>query len=241
MTILARCFTSQGIQAFRSLLGEYRRGRTEPPDDALLSHSAWTRPVPGRVAFEPRRWRSRLEAVEDLRKLLSQVVPGDPVVRDPGLWSWLSLASFDSVCPLRDDGTRDPGMDYRHIPSQDQRRHHRHLLKGPCDIFAACGERAIHLLQGPAHRESSMYHEVVGRQELITNPAVVDLTRLLYFDEARVRIRPNAARSAPGGIRRLATVLTQLDLTYDLHGMTHDEIIELLPRREFGPWLSGVR
>jgi len=216
-----RSFTLQGIQAFRSYLEELRAGSKAPPDQALLRHSAWTKQAPGRMQFSPT----------------------DAFLQDPGLWAWLSLAHFDSVCPLQENGTRTPGMDYRHIPGNDQRSQHRHLLKGPYDVYTRYGEAAAHLLQGQVYRESALYHEIVGRQDLIANPTVVTLTRSLYFDESNQSLKSKAAdsKAAPGSIRRLVAVLMQLDLTYDLHGMSEADLFSLLPQREFGPWMESKR
>ena len=236
-----RTFTPQGIQAFLNYLGELRAGSKAPPDEALLRHSAWTRRAPGDIQFKVKHWQNRLEAVKDLAALLSAFSPTDLLLRDPGLWAWLSLAHFDVVCPVREDGTHTPGMDYRHIPSDDQRHHHRHLLKGPFDVYTRYGDQAVHLLQGQVYQESSLYHEVVGRQDLIANPAVVGLTRSLDFDESRQNLKNNAvdSKAPPGSIRRLVAVLMQLDLTYDLHRMSEKDLFALLPQREFGPWMSA--
>jgi hypothetical protein len=108
-------------------------------------------------------------------------------------------------------------------------------------VYTRYGDQAIHLLQGQVYQESSLYHEVVGRQDLIANPAVVGLTRSLYFDESRQNLKNNAvdSKAPPGSIRRLVAVLMQLDLTYDLHRMSEKDLFALLPQREFGPWMSA--
>ncbi|HVT02104.1 MAG TPA: hypothetical protein VHL58_01875, partial [Thermoanaerobaculia bacterium] len=65
---------------------------------------------------------------------------------------------------------------------------------------------------------------------------LIEAVHLLYWDEARKRPKRGATTSSrAGNLRRLITVLQQLDFNYDLYGMRADEILALLPR-EFDTW-----
>ncbi|GAB4476624.1 MAG: hypothetical protein OHK0044_22590 [Burkholderiaceae bacterium] len=51
--------------------------------------------------------------------------------------------------------------------------------------------------------------------------------------------KPGAsAIDRPGSVRRFVRVLQQLDLTYDIHGMSGKAIVDLLPP-EFDVWKTG--
>lgn len=113
----------------------------------------------------------------------------------------------------------------------------RHLLRGPVEAFRLHGEAARHLLVGPLHRENSLFHELAARTDLFLCHAVVNASRRLYFDEQRNALKRGSAQTQrlPGTIRRFVDVLQQLDLTYDLHSLTAERVVELLPP-EFDPW-----
>jgi hypothetical protein len=240
MARVLRKFTATGITAFRQLLDEYRRGWNGQPEEGLLDHSSWTQVLSGAIPFEPKPWQSRLEAARDLSSLLEPVRQSGFDTQNPGLWAWLSCACLESVCPAGPDGVRHPGSDYRHIPDGTARNRYRHLLRGPWEVFSPYGYKASHLLVGPVFQESTIYHEITSRRDLISNPSIIELLGLLYFDARKMRVKSGAQSglNRPGSVKRLVSILMQLDLTYDLHGMDATQILQLLPSEEFEPWLK---
>jgi hypothetical protein len=111
------------------------------------------------------------------------------------------------------------------------------------------GSTAPPPLAGPPHSESGIYHEIVSRQDLSANKGVLQAAAMLYFDPKRGRPKPGAQGSHrnPGTVRRFVRVLQQLDVTYDIYGLSGEQILGLLPaefdswrpRRELG--LNGTR
>jgi hypothetical protein len=234
--MLVRALNHNGVARFRSALAKLRDGTSvEVPTD-LLEDDAHTVMVSAEISVEPRVFASRLELGEYLNGLLKPL-PTDEIDRNRGLWAWLSLWLFDVVCPRGPDGARKPGRDYRHIPDFGYRHRHRHLLFGPYELFRRHGSRSIVLLAGAPSSESGLYHEIAGRQELVSNPGVIDATVRLYMDRKTAAPKKGAQGSAtvPGGVRRLVHVLQQLDLTFDIHAMTGRQIVDLLPD-EFDGW-----
>jgi hypothetical protein len=67
---------------------------------------------------------------------------------------------------------------------------------------------------------------------------LLDALRLLYWDEANQRPK-RGGRDDAGGLRRFITVMNQFNRTYDLHAMTGKQIVQLLPKAEFGRWLAS--
>ena len=234
--MLLRSLNHNGVARFRSALGKLRDGTSVEVSTDLLEDNAHTEAVSAEINVEPRSFVSRLELGEYLNGLLS-ALPIEEIDRNRGLWSWLSLWLFDVVCPCRADGSRKPGRDYRHIPDFGYRHRHRHLLFGPYELFRRHGARSIVLLAGAPSSESGLYHEIAGRQELVSNPGVIDATVRLYMDRKTGTPKKGAQGSAtvPGGVRRLVHVLQQLDLTFDIHAMTGRQIVDLLPD-EFDVW-----
>ncbi len=231
-----RALSDAGVERFRAYLAELRSGVTRAPPLQLLDDAGATRELPVETVVELRRFESRLALGVYLHERLAGMDAED-LDADAGLWAWLSLFFFDEVCPVRADGRRRPGQDYRHVPSFEYPTAHRHLLYGPYQVYRRHGVTAALLLSGPPHSESGVYHEIAGRRELIANRGVLDAATLLYYDAARRAPRPGAQgpTSSPGTVRRFVRVLQQLDMTYDIYGLSGRQLLELLPP-EFDVW-----
>ena len=65
---------------------------------------------------------------------------------------------------------------------------------------------------------------------------MLEAALMLYFDPKKRRPKPGAQTPGNSGtVRRLVHVLQQLDLTYDIYGLSGRQILELLPD-EFDDW-----
>lgn len=234
MTQTVRRLTQTGIEQFRDYLKKLREGATAGPDRSLLTDPKASEPFDRPGSIEDRSFPTRLE----LARYLTEVFDGiEELEEDVGFWSWLSLFYFDQVCPLGPDGRRQPGRDYRHILEPGYLYGHRHLLGGPFLVYRLHGERARLLLSTKIHQENDFHHELASRQTLISNPTIMEAADRLYFDERTGRPKPGAqdSKRAPGTLRRFIDVVQQLDLNYDLHSMTADALLGLLPS-EFDQW-----
>jgi hypothetical protein len=231
-----RALNHNGIARFRSALAKMRDGSSFDVPVELLDDNAHTEFLSMEIDVEPRTFVSRLNLGEYLNERLREL-PLDEIDRNRGLWAWLSLRFFDVVCPLRADGSRRPGRDYRHIPDFGYRYRHRHLLFGPYEVFRRHGARGVALLAGSPSTESRIYHEIAGRQDLLANSGVVEAVVRLYMDPRTGAPKRGAQASGgePGTVRRLVRVLQQLDLTFDIYGLNGKQIVELLPD-EFSVW-----
>mgnify|MGYP003460624014 CR=1 FL=1 len=81
------------------------------------------------------------------------------------------------------------------------------------------------------------------RRDLINNRGLVEAIDLLYWNARTKRPKRGATtESRPGNLRRLIAVLQQLELNYDLYGMSAREILTLLPD-EFSAflWSGGLQ
>lgn len=236
-TVGLRRLTAAGIEAFRGCLEGLRNDDGGPPPAEWVEDRRLTEPACEGIAVEARPFASRYDFARYADRLFEREDP-DRVFRDVGLWAWLSLFFFDQVCPER-GGVRRPGRDYRHIPDLGFRSVHRHLLSGAFLVHAiyAPGDRlAEFLLYGPLPSESRIFHEIVSRQSLVTNPAVIEAAARLYFNfQTRRPKRGVYQRKSPGALARFITVIQQLDLTWDLYSMTWERIHDLLPA-EFDDW-----
>lgn len=228
--MLARRLTDTGIAQFAAFLKELSRDRGLDSPGELLTGSHSSAPLDVEVDAEPREFHSRLEAAEHLFRVLR----GDPTAlrNDSGFWTWLSLCWFDELCPLVRERRR-PGHPARWIADLDNpRRTWRHLLAGPFQILRAhcdAPQRAMVLLSGSIHRPGPLTPLLASRPSLVTCHAVVGAATRLYYNPVTARIRPGLNPKNPGSPRRFTDVLSQLDLTWDLHSLSVEELLDLLP------------
>ena len=233
-----RGLNSTGIEQFRAYLARLRGGIAADPPRSLLEDPNCSVELPTDVEVGTQQFSSRFVLGRYLCEVLDRL-RRDEMERNIGLWAWMSLFFFDQVCPVAKDGSRRPGQDYRHIPDLSYRYQHRHLLYGPYHVYRRHAGYSVLLLSGPAHSESAMYHEITSRQDFIANRGVIEATLELYMDRKRRAPKHGSqqAQAAPGSIRRFVRVLQQLDVNYDVYGMSGKDIVSLLPS-EFDIWLN---
>ena len=222
-----REFTEEGVREFEQILDDARNGRKIP--DSLrngLLESGYVLPSALRAA--PARFSNRLGAGKSLVQLLKGY---DSFLNKPGVWAWLSLYYFDSVCPEADGARVVRKQRELYIPDfTNFRRYYRHLLYGPfsiCRAHADNPERAMAVLCTPVHQPGDAVESLASRQDLITSPSVMQAATDLYVRDGRHK--RGAGRKNRGGARRFADVMMQFDMTYDLDQIPVRDLLELLP------------
>lgn len=246
--MFARRLNILGTQQFESFLQQLRNDpHTDAPRE-ILTDPQTSAPLDAEVQAEPRRFHSRLEVAEHIARILK----GDSATlrNDAGFWNWLALNWFDELCPQVNEQCV-PGDVHRWIADlESPRKACRHLLAGPFQIYWAHRDdsnRALSLLCGPIHQPGPLVATIASRPSLVTCHAVVGAATRLYYNSANGRNRPGLSGKNPGSPKRFADVLSQLDLTWDLHSLTVEELLDLLPsefdhfRREVPPSSAGPR
>jgi hypothetical protein len=236
-----RRLTGVGIAKFGEYLDALKQepGRLKPTD--LLADDVSSEEVVPVRSINGEIPTTRLEAAQLLDQLLLSAPPYDTAA-DIGLWSWLALFYFDALCPSDGSGDRSPRERAAYIPEPGNfRRYYRHLLLGPYLIYQAHRDdptRAQGLLCKPPHIIDDVVAQIASRYDYVTNPGIVGLTTELYYDVTKSTTKRGAGGKGAGSPRRLADVLKQLDLTWDLYGMPVAELRQLLPR-EFNRFLPA--
>jgi hypothetical protein len=85
------------------------------------------------------------------------------------------------------------------------------------------------LLCGPLFRPGEIVEQIVARSEILTNANAVEVATAIYFDPRSGSFKRGAAGKGGGSVRRLADVLNQFDLTWDLYWMSAAGILAKLP------------
>jgi len=237
--MILRRLISNGIEEFGRYLDLLESEPTAPVPDRILESDTESEPVAEHVEVVRNRLATRMSVARFLADLFHKAgTSGDEL--DQGLWSWLTLALFDSVCPSDRTGARKPRERSAYIPEKDNyRRYYRHLLLGPYLIYRAHQDdpaRAMGLLCRPPHIIDDVVAQIAARQEYVTNPAIVELVTELYYDPKLKALRRGAGSKGPGSARRLVNVLGQFDVTWDLYATSGSEFRQLLPK-EFTKYL----
>lgn len=227
-----RRLTIEGIAKFDAYFGDLRvMPRAEPPQ-LLLVDSAASSAIDVDVDVEHIRFASRFEFAEYLHEKLVGANLSHAEL-DSGLWAWLTLFYFDQLCPPNKEGGRKAGERARYIPDVGNfRKFYRHLLLGPFMIYRAhAGDisRARGLLASVLSTPGDVVEQLVARQELITNKAVVGVATSLYVDKVTGKLKKGSGGKGPGSPRRLVDIVDQFDVTYDLYAMTPEMLLNLLP------------
>lgn len=235
-----RSFNQNGIGMFRDYL---IRVRSEPTLEApahLLEDFRYADLVPDGATVEQREFRSKLEFGRYFSIAVANCVSDRTLRTSAGLWAWLSLFYIDQVCPCNGHGHRKVLKSLeKYIPSAGHiaTGFDKHLLFFPWKMVAVHGENADWLLGDSLREDNKVVRELAGSYRRNVSPVFVELARLLYFDAHRGRVKRGATTHRPGSLRRLGTVVHQLDLTYDVFGVEAPNLADLLPREEFGRWL----
>jgi hypothetical protein len=231
-TMNLRRLNEEGIARFTDFLDSLTGDAPLPYPSALLADPEATEETQPAIEVEQRTFGSRYAAAEYLYNLFKNSGLTE-IERDRGLWAWLSLFCFEELCPPNARGERKPGERARWILDPASWRYYQHLLAGPYLIFKEYmpkPKRAMLLLCGRPQLASGVYREIAGRQRLLTNPAVMELATILYFDPNKMKLRPGSGGSKPGAVKRFGVVLSQFDCTWDLYSMDAESIMRLLPR-----------
>jgi len=221
--------TEKGLEAFNEFLDSLTTDSPRSFPAHLLTDPEMSVPVEPPVEIETCIFANRFEAGRYLYQRLNGIPNID---RDQGLWAWLSAFYFEQLCPRDHSGNRKPGERARWIPAiGDYRKYYRHLLAGPYRIYKAHCEKpevALALLCSKLHSPGDIVEQLASRQELVTNEAVMQVATWLYVgDDGRPK-RGSGGRG-PGSPRRLADVLNQFELTWDLYSMSAADLLKMLP------------
>jgi len=234
-----RCLSEPGRVAFTDYLQRIRQGASEEPPVAELSREPFSIEfLPLVQVDESLVFPTRYQMGEYLNTVLKGI-DRNTLLANQGIWDYLTLLWFNQVCP-QNEGQRSIRENARYIVSPDRTDYYRHLVLCAWELYSLHGIYSRLFLECPPHIHNDWTEQLASRQEIITNKALIEAADRLYWDKNQQRPKTGATdRNRPGNVRRLVLVMRQLDLTYDLHAMSVDEIVSLLPPREFRRWRSS--
>ena len=250
-----RVLNDEGVNLFRMFLEESAETGAAPPLH-LLSDNQYSAPSDHPIHLdEEMHFSNKLDLGEYLvEEFTAAGATRQLTSSDRNLWASIVLLWFDQFCPPSSDGTRRvpqeradalerfPKIIPRIVnrPGESALRGRRHLALGPYLIFdynKDTEHRADVLLSGPVNKWGDDVEQTAGRIEVISNVNLIATIRMLYWDEAKGRLKPGfSTKTRPGNINRLvADLRNQMKLTEDWYSMTPQEIYDSLPD-EYDEW-----
>ena len=223
--------TASGISIFQRFLDSCNSDAVLPWPESILSDPAHSEHVEAEVLLERRSFTTRFELAEYLNNRFESAGFRPPRA-DGGLWAWIACFYFNEICP-KSRGVLQPGSAPRWIPqSSDWRRYYRHLVAGPYGIYRAHRDapmRAFAVLCQRPGRPGDLVEQLASRQQIVTNPAIMQVATNWFVDASTGQQRRNANSKGAGGPRRFIDVLNQFDLTWDLSMLRPEELSARLP------------
>lgn len=235
-----RRFNDKGIRQMGQFIDSLTTEEPQKYPNELITDPSSTEIIDDKIVIDERSFSNRFEVGKYFNDKFADADMQN-VKRDRGLWSWLALFYFDEICNRDSEGNPKPGERARWIPEiWNFRKYYRHLLAGPYRIYTAFRlepKIALSLLCTPPYQPGEVVEQMTSRQELVTNSSIIEAATKLYVDNKGESHKRGAAGKGPGSARRLADVIAQLDLTWDLYSLSTEEVLTLLPQ-EFSRFLD---
>ena len=240
--MILRSFSERGEQRFVAFLDAYQNGDVSQDavlDIALAGNLTETVLPQVRIDIPPLVTKREL-AKTVCEAFITAKWKSLPLHTDPHMrriWTWLAAICFSRIRSRRANRRL---QDYSFfIAGPNWNRFYRHRIAGPARTYWLFRRRPMDaniLLYGPAYQHSDFEEQITGRQDRYSNVALVAAANKLYWDSNSGRPkRGSQTRQRSGTLRRFLNVMDQLDLTYDLHGISEEKILNLLPP-EFDRW-----
>jgi hypothetical protein len=231
-----RVLNEEGLAEYRAFLSALRVKPTLDAPFHLLSDGNFSEPFEIEVEVEqigfdtPFALGSYL--VEKLASCEDRLIS-----RNSGLWNWLALLYFDSICKKTNTGVRKVLEDAVYLLDSgfSFRKYYRHAARTP---WLSVKEHGVYskvlLLTAGRGIRSDISEQLGAHQDIFSNPTIIQVAYRLYFDEGANKIKHGLGKKG-GSPRRLASLVRQLELTYDLRDCAVIRFNELLPK-EFDRW-----
>lgn len=231
MKSLIRSLNERGLDRFRSWL---ESGGTGDAPFNLLHDPQTSEPVMGTGEVEQTHFANRYDLAQHIADALSGC-DFQYLSYEPGIWGWLSLFYIDLLCPKDLTAARKLLAHHRYLFETDSRRASTHLIREAVIAVRGHGAHAKVLLISPRGgiKDTKVLTQLASRQDLISNPSVVELAWRLYFNQRRQGLHT-------GAVQRFALVLQQVGLNFDLPAMSARQIADLLPE-EFNHWKQRAK
>ena len=236
-------FTEHGQQIFHKYLEELATDSSlKPPFEILndpicsynLNIARLTEKRTERT-IEIRSFENKYDFAQYIKPIISDL---SGIEKNSPFWNWLTLAYFDSVCPV-EEGHRKKLRNSFYIHDGDYRSVLKHHLAGTYLLYNKHGSLAKALLLDKMNKLSYFREHLISRKNFINCKPLLEVMNKLYFDDGNnllkkgvtKRIKNRKGKMIPnaGTHRRLLHFEKRLERNYDFYSMTSDQILSILP------------
>jgi len=228
---ILRGFNEAGLYEVQRRLDQIDIGEKTAVDD-LIEDENLTEQVGAGIPIDINARGSRGDMAAALQPVISEARHdlGD-ISRRRGLWTWLAMTLMDDIAPVV-DGSRKLGARARWVlEAEDWKRYYRHLIAGPFfvfDLYSDDPSIVQALLSTPVGKPGEVVEQIASRQDLVRARGVMEALTKLYV-RSDGGLKRGASGKDAGSARRFADVIYQFDLTFDIHTLGTDRVLELLP------------
>lgn len=236
MTVI-RVLNEDGMRRFKEYVAAAKTDPELSPPKEILDDGRFSDPFRPALDVEPGSFDQIYDFGCYLQGVLKDCEPR-AISRNHGLWSWLALFFFDELAPPNDSGRRKVLSNSVYVLSGQYsfRRYYRHILRTAWLAVREHGEKArVLLTTSSGGSRSEIAEQIAAQSELFGCPNIVSAAYELYFDKSPGKPKRGSSGKGAGTPRRLAAVVRQLQLTYDLNECSLEDLLALLPR-EFDRW-----
>jgi hypothetical protein len=224
-----RRFNKEGIEKFRNELKRCRDDLMQRPNISLLDNPSITEIVAD-VDLRQQIFKTKGEAGIFLRDLFRQIdLKPETLLKDAGLWTWLSLFYFDSVCPK---GTKILGDYWFIFDAEGSWRWNCliHHLFVSWRVMEYAGQYHRLFSNNPVAQGNVFTGQVMKRLSLLRIPCIFEVLEKVYLNPKTGKLfKKISSDEYRGNIsNRFPRVIEQLSLTYDLQSVSADTLVELL-------------
>lgn len=232
-----RKLNEHGRAKFLEYISKSRGGETVTPPFDILTSDEYSEKLSVHIDIELRDFPDRLSYAKYLTEKLS-AIPRKNLVGNSGIWDWISLMYIQKLHP---EGSRWKETN-RYYCSSDYSDWYRNLTAFAWDVYSIHGEYSRLFLKTRMDVHNDFSEQIGSRQDILPNKEFVKAVDALYWNQARERQKEGCTardretnQPMPGTLNRLTWVLRQFNITYDINGMSKDDILNLLPE-EFNKW-----
>jgi hypothetical protein len=233
--MILRQFNDEGIKCFRNELKICRDNpQASSVDMRLLTDDALTEKIPGNIDVAEQIFKTKGEAGQYLHMLLAHTkLPHDSISckKCIGLWTWLSLFFFDSVCPQLPQGQRKVNEVHYYIYDQRCNYYYRHLLFVSWKVWDITQGHHRLITSTKINEIDRVTRFIMNKLFIIRIPCIFEVLDSVYWDDTTQKARKNITGSVVrrGDLsNRFPRVIRQLEKTYDLQSLDTKQLIDLL-------------
>lgn len=214
-------FNEKGIGAVRELLPQIKVVDDLARAEALVSAADLIEPIPALADVDldaSRTFPTTFAFCEYFHSLMKDHKPL-AYRTDVGFWTWLAMVYVRQLVHIDDSGGVVCGAEPRLVYStKSYVNAHRHLLSVPYYLYCNYSdgpELTKTILVHSPNSVSDLVEQIIARQSILQNPAIMRALKDLYFDSEKNCPKPGAGGAGAGAVRRFVSMVDQFGMTMD--------------------------